>query len=68
MPQPQKLYVEDPDDEFPRVPEDLLLALEKRFRDRLPDVSTPDRKIWISVGNSEVVRFLRDMHERPPQL
>lgn len=59
---------EDPSDKFPPVPLDLLEALERFFPGQLPSVSTHDRQIWINVGHAEVVRFLRDMHERPPQL
>ena len=59
---------DDPTDKFPRVPLDLLEALELAFPDKAPSITTADRQIWVNVGHAEVVRFLRDMHERPPQL
>ena len=58
---------EDENDDFPRVPADLLTALEQRFPDRLPtDLSTSDKAIWVSIGAAQVVRFLREMHQRVP--
>lgn len=59
---------EDPNDKFPSVPLALLEALEARFPDKSPDIKTPDREVWAQVGNSQVVRFLREMHERNPLL
>jgi hypothetical protein len=44
---------------FPAIPEDLLLALEERFRDRAPDISWTEREVWRHVGEVGVVRFLR---------
>jgi hypothetical protein len=58
---------EDINDDFPRVPFDLLKALEQRFPDRLPtDLSTSDKAIWVLIGTAQVVRFLREMHQRVP--
>lgn len=59
---------EDPNDKFPKVPIDLLEALEARFPDKAPSLKTPGREIWAAVGNAQVVRFLRDMHERTSSL
>lgn len=56
----------DINDAFPRIPVDLLEALEERFPVQLPDLSTSDRAIWASVGRQQVIGFLRDMHERTP--
>lgn len=56
---------EDPNNDFPAVPLSLLYALERRFPDRLPDVTMPEREIWTAVGRAQIVRFLREMHERP---
>jgi hypothetical protein len=58
--------IEDANDDFPRVPTDLLEALMERFPDRAPSISTPERELWAAVGRAEVVRFLREMHQRPP--
>jgi hypothetical protein len=60
--------VYDMNDSFPRVPRDLLEALEERFPDRCPDLDLPDKKVWSRVGNVEVVRFLREMHNRLPTM
>jgi hypothetical protein len=57
------LYVE-PD--FPRVPLDLLEALEARFPDKCPDLRISPLDYGVIHGHLEVVRLLREMHERPP--
>ncbi len=58
---------EDVNDDFPLVPLALLQALETRFPDRLPtDLTTSDRAILVAIGNVQVVRFLREMHQRVP--
>ncbi len=54
----------DPNDHFPPVPTDLLEALERLFPDRLPDLRISDRDLGAAIGANNVVRFLRDMHER----
>lgn len=56
---------DDPDADFPAVPVALLEALERRFPDQRPEPTDSDREIWMAVGRTHVVRFLREMHERP---
>jgi len=58
--------IEDANDDFPRVPTDLLEALMERFPNQCPSISTPERELWAAVGRAEVVTFLRGMHQRPP--
>lgn len=43
---------------FPIVDLQLLEALRELYPDRSPHPDDSDRKIWRSVGNVEVVRFL----------
>ena len=59
---------DDINDSFPSVPKDLLEALEERFPDRLPDLSTPERDVWAQIGGIAVIRFLREMHQRVPTM
>lgn len=53
---------------FPRVPMDLLEALELKYPNQCPDLNIRDRDFGVIVGQLEVVRFLRDMYERPPEM
>lgn len=53
--------LQDPDASFPGVPLMLLEELERRFPDKCPDPSTPDRQVWINAGAVSVTRFLRQM-------
>lgn len=50
------------EEEFPRVTEEFIEALEKQFPDRSPKLTDTDREIWASVGRAEVVQFLRTQH------
>lgn len=50
---------------FPRVPTDLLEALEKMFPDRCPDLRITDRGLGVVHGQLNVVRLLREMYDRP---
>lgn len=43
---------------FPRIPQDLLEELERRFPDRIPD-STDTSELLRKQGNVQVIRFLR---------
>lgn len=45
--------------EFPRVPSDLVEALEVLYPDRCPDIKTSEREVWAALGRAEVVRFLK---------
>lgn len=53
----------DPDERFPLVPLALLEELERRFPDRCPDPTTPDRQVWLAAGAVQVTRFLRQMYQ-----
>lgn len=44
---------------FPEVPEQVVLALEARFRDTLPTAVPPEGTIGKLIGQQEVIRFLR---------
>lgn len=46
-------------DRFPYVDPALVEALAQLFPDQVPDISDPDRKVWLRVGQVSVVRFLR---------
>lgn len=52
-------------DKFPSIPEDLLLALEEYFPDRLPrSDNTPVEKFYRLQGSQDVIVFLRCVFER----
>lgn len=56
-----QMYVEDPDiQDFPAVPLALVEALEKLYPNECPSVRTPDRDIWVKVGQVSVCKFLRE--------
>lgn len=45
-------------DNFPNVNELMVKELDKLFPLRSPDVSWPERRIWIEVGQRRVIDFL----------
>ncbi|MBN9346621.1 MAG: hypothetical protein J0I48_10555 [Devosia sp.] len=45
--------------DFPTISEQLLRALEVRFPDRAPELTTPDREVWAQAGEARLIRFLR---------
>lgn len=54
-----------PEEEFPRVSTELVEALEARFPDRCPSwLTIPDREFGAYYGRIDVVRFLRQVHDR----
>lgn len=52
----------NPDVPFPEVPEQLILALEARFRDTLPTVMPSEGGMGKLIGQQDVIRFLRHTH------
>lgn len=57
--------LETPDEDFPRVPTDLLETLEDRFKDRCPDLRISQLDYGVIHGQLSVVKLLREMHDRP---
>jgi hypothetical protein len=55
-------------EDFPRVETDLLEALEARYPDKCPDLRISDKEFGVYVGQLNVVRLLREMHDRPIEL
>jgi len=53
------------EEEFPRVPTDLLEALEAQFPDRCPALNISQVDYGVVQGRLDVVRFLRQVHDRP---
>lgn len=52
-------------DKFPGIPEDLLLALEKKFPDRIPrNIDLSPQEIGRLQGEQRVIDFLRVTFER----
>lgn len=59
----------EPDDineDFPRVPRELVEALTTRFPNKLPldNLGISDRALWVSVGEARVVQFLEELAKR----
>jgi len=54
-------------DLFPPVPLELLEELERRFPNRVPNITDSDRQVWVKVGQSAVVSFLRAQFEEQSQ-
>jgi hypothetical protein len=50
--------------EFPHVSEALLKELDALFPEKCPDPNWDERKIWIKVGQRDVVRLLKDRFDR----
>lgn len=47
--------------DLPPIPKELVLALDKLFPERCPDIGWSDREVWRRTGQREVVRFLLTM-------
>jgi hypothetical protein len=54
-----------PQEDLPRVPAELLEWLEKRFPNSLPDLRISQLDYGVKHGQLEVVRLLREIHDRP---
>lgn len=50
--------------DLPKIPQDLMEALDKRFPERCPDPKASEREVWIEVGKRELIRFLKTHYER----
>jgi len=54
-----ELFSEFPEEEFPLITEALVARMELLYPDRCPEMTDPDRMIWIKCGQRSVVTFLR---------
>lgn len=45
--------------DFPRIPNDLIEALDALYPERTPDPQWSDREVWMRVGERRVVRTLQ---------
>lgn len=53
---------------FPLIDRALLVALDKAFPERCPNVQWSDRKVWMEAGKREAIRFLiRVYDEQHPE-
>ena len=50
--------------DLPKIPTDLLEALERQMPPLRPRVDWTDRRIWIEVGRREFLEMLRIVHDR----
>ena len=48
---------------LPDLSKDLIDALDARFPVRLADPKDSEREVWIKVGQSKVVEFLKDVYD-----
>ena len=54
-------------EDFPLVSRDLLEALEARYPDRCPELSTEEKEVWFASGCAHVIRQLRMAYEAQTQ-
>ena len=47
----------------PVVSKELVEYLSRIFPNRCPQMTDTDRQIWAAVGNQEVIRHLRKLHD-----
>lgn len=52
----------DDDSLWPPIDEALLKKLDQVFPEQCPDISCPERKIWMDAGARQVVRMLRAVY------
>lgn len=57
--------IDDDDSYFPSVPLDLLEQLERDFPDKALDPHLKDVDRLLLTGKIQLIRFLREMHQRP---
>ncbi len=48
---------------FPHIPDDLMMALDRLFPERCPDLEWPMDKVRFKAGERSVIRFLLRKHE-----
>lgn len=48
---------------IPKVPLEIIEYLEEYYRDTVPGLHDDDRTIWIKVGQVELTRHLRSLHD-----
>lgn len=48
---------------FPHVSKSLVERLNVLYPNRCPEITDPDRLIWIKSGQRSVIEFLRSRHE-----
>ena len=57
--QASDIFSEFSEEEFPLITEALVSRMELLYPDRCPEMTDPDRMIWIKSGQRSVVTFLR---------
>lgn len=50
-----------PREAFPPISEALIKALEQRFPNQCPNLTTSEREVWSQVGAAGVVTFLKSV-------
>lgn len=59
----EELYQEFLEEEFPSITKTLIERLEILYPDRCPEMTDPERLIWIKSGQRSVITFLRSRYE-----
>lgn len=49
---------------FPRIPKELLDALESMFPGLPPRLDDTERMVWFKAGQHSVVEFVKEQHQR----
>lgn len=50
-------------EKIPAIPRALLEELERRMGEFVPNLDTPDRRIWFELGRRDFLRFLRRVYD-----
>lgn len=48
---------------LPVIDKNLLDYLESIYPDTLPNITIPERELWVNVGSVQVVRHLKSIYE-----
>lgn len=48
---------------LPVIDKNLLDYLESIYPDTLPNITIPERELWVTVGSVQVVRHLKSIYE-----
>jgi hypothetical protein len=60
----EELFQEFLEEEFPAVSKSLVDRLDTLYPDRCPEMTDPDRLVWLKAGQRSVVVFLRSRYDQ----
>jgi len=60
----EEVFQEFLEEEFPAVTKALVERMETLYPDRCPEMTDPDRLVWLKTGQRSVVAFLRSRYNQ----